>query len=267
MNRTSATDAIGAAVAGDDLARAVGLALDRVKQRPADIDARRLLIDVLVLGGDLERADRQADIVQKTAPDMALGMSLLRGRLRAAQARRGWFEDGAVPAFPGGPTERDELALKLGIAMRRDDDAETAAALAALAARSVSQGLLVDGEPASAFRDADDRVPHAFEVLCSDGSYMWVDFDRIDAIAFEPAATLRDLVWRRAKLSLDDGSQTELVVCATYHGAGETDAQKLGRSTDWIEGPGGVFVGRGQKSYMRGDDVIDALEINTLRRR
>lgn len=264
--QSSVTEEIGAAVAEGDIAQAVEKALDHVKKRPTDTDARRLLIDVLVLDGDFARADKQAEIVQNTSSDLALGMTLLRGRLRAADARRNWFADGAVPAFPGGPTERDELALKLGIAMRQDDLADAEAALALLAEKSVTDQLMINEKPVSAFRDADDRLPHAFEVLCSDGSYMWVDFARIDEIAFEPVTTLRDLVWRRAKLSLDDGSQTDVVVCATYLGADETDAHKLGQATDWAEAKGGAVTGLGQKTYLNDDDLITALELQTFGR-
>ena len=105
--------------------------------------------------------------------------------------------------------------MRLGVAMREAGGA-VAKELEALTRISETATLTVNGEKVSGFRDADDRVPHAFEVLCSDGSYMWVDFDLIDRVDFSPAGAVRDLIWRPAKLTLASGSQTDVVICATY---------------------------------------------------
>jgi type VI secretion system protein ImpE len=244
---------------------AVDAALAQVKAAPKDEDARRLLIDLLIVDGDFERADRQADILANTAGNLTLGMVLLRGRLRAARAREAWFTLGAVPAFPEGPTIRDQKAMQLGIALR-EGGGDIAKALGEMTAISETRSLAVNGAPAPGFRDADDRVPHAFEVLCSDGSYMWVDFDLIERVEFSRAGAVRDLVWRPAKLALTNGSQTDVVICATYFAAPQDDSQKLARSTDWAELPGGVVAGQGQKTFLAGDDAICALDIVSVAR-
>jgi type VI secretion system protein ImpE len=244
---------------------AVDAALAQVKAAPKDEDARRLLIDLLIVDGDFERADRQADILANTAGALTLGMVLLRGRLRAAKAREAWFTLGAVPAFPEGPTARDQQAMQLGVALR-GGGADIAKALQDMTRISESQSLVINGAPAAGFRDADDRVPHAFEVLCSDGSYMWVDFDLVERVDFSPAGAVRDLIWRPAKLTLTNGSQTDVVICATYFSAAQDDSEKLARSTGWIEMPGGVVAGQGQKTFLAGDDAVCALDIASVAR-
>ena len=248
------------AVRSGDLDAARAAALSAVKAAPTNHDARRRFIDVLIVAGDLEAADRQAAILAKLSPDLAVGLALLRGRLRAARARVEWFMNGAVPAFPGGPTERDALAMELAVALR--DDPAAAPALVERLDAAAETSLSVDGT-VRPFRDADGRVPHALEVLCSDGSYMWVDCARVGEVRFEPPATLRDLAWRRASLTLDDGSQTDVVLPATYHAPEPTDAHRLARETEWRE-THGVVCGVGQKAFLAGDDAVYALELQTL---
>lgn len=248
-----------------DVRAAVGAALAQVKSAPKDEDARRLLIDLLIIDGDFERADRQADILANTAGALTLGMVLLRGRLRAAKAREAWFTQGAAPAFPEGPTERDQQAMRLGVAMRAGGG-DVALELDSLTRISETAALVINGSPVSGFRDADDRVPHAFEVLCSDGSYMWVDFDLAERVDFSHASAVRDLVWRPAKLTLTSGSQTDVVICATYFAPGQDDSQKLARATLWNDLPGGVMAGQGQKTFLAGDDAMLALDIQSVAR-
>ena len=259
----SATHDPRSAIEAGDLEAALAGALAAVKAAPGDQGARLLLIDTLIVSGEFERADRQADILGNLAPDMALGLSLLRGRLRACEARRAWFEEAAVPAFPDGPTERDEAAMRLGVAMRAGDG--IAEALEALTAISETDGVSVDGQAPAAFRDADDRVPHALELLGGNGSYVWVDWARIASLTFEPPRAVRDLAWRPARLETADGAVSDVVVCATYHAPNASDAERLGRETGWDE-RNGVVCGRGQKTFLAGEEIALALEMSSLRR-
>lgn len=260
---TYATD-IAAQLDQADVDGAVAAALAQVKAEPSNVDARRLLIDLLIVAGDFERADKQADILSKTSVDLTLAMSLLRGRLRAANARAAWFSEGAAPAFPEGPTTRDQAAIELAIAVREGDAVATRAALDGLTNLSDSSQMTVNGKPVESFRDADDRVPHALEVLCTNGSYMWVDFELIEAITFGEAKTVRDLIWRPSKLTLRDGSESEVVVCGTYHATDQSGGHRLARHTDWLELDGGIVAGVGQKAYLAGDDALYALDLKSL---
>jgi type VI secretion system protein ImpE len=247
-----------------DIDGAVAIALEQVKAAPKDEDARRLFIDLLIVQGDFERADKQADILSNTAGALTLGLSLLRGRLRAAKARELWFTEGAVPAFPDGPTERDTLAMQLGVSMRGGNAAEIKRDLDLLASASQTNAMTVNEMNGVELRDADDRVPHAIEVLCSNGSYMWVDFDRIERLEFAPVKSIRDLAWRPANLILKGASETDVVICNTYFATKQTAGERLSRTTDWDEMAGGVITGRGQKTYLAGEDALYALELNLL---
>jgi type VI secretion system protein ImpE len=247
-----------------DIDGAVATALEQVKAAPKDEDARRLFIDLLIVQGDFERADKQADILSNTAGALTLGLSLLRGRLRAARARELWFVEGAVPAFPDGPTERDALAMQLSISMRGGNAGEIKRDLDLLAAASQTGAMTVNNATGVELRDADDRIPHAVEVLCSNGSYMWVDFNRVEKLDFAPVKSVRDLAWRPANLVLAGGSETDVVICNTYFASKQTAEERLSRTTDWDETEGGVITGRGQKTYLAGEDAVYALDLHLL---
>ena len=257
---TAATTTTPEALDRGDLDGALAAALAGVKAAPGDRAARGLLIDLLIVAGDHERADRQADILSNLAPDLAVGLSLLRGHLRAAEARRAWFEEGAVPSFPDGPTERDELAMRLGVALRAGEDVE--AALAALSGASETP-VALDGASPVPFRDADDRVPHAVEVLGGNGAYVWVDLARIERIELAPPRVVRDLAWRPARMRLRDGAESDVVLAMLYHAAGATAAERLGRETNWDES-GPVPFGRGQKAFLAGDEAVYAADLRSM---
>ena len=257
---TATTATASEALERGDLDAAVAAALSGVRAAPDDRDARALLIDLLIVAGEHERADRQADILSNLAPDLAVGLSLLRGYLRAAEARRAWFEEGAVPAFPDGPSERDELALRLGVALRDSGDASEA--LNALAERSETTVTVNGGRPVP-FRDADDRVPHAVEVLGGNGSYVWVDLGRIERVEFAPPRVVRDLAWRPARMRLRDGAESDVVLAMTYHAANPTPAERLARETNWDE-ERAIPLGRGQKAFLAGDEAVYAADLRRL---
>ncbi len=250
-----------------DIDGAVAIALEQVKAAPKDEDARRLFIDLLIVQGDFERADKQADILSNTAGALTLGLSLLRGRLRAAKARELWFLEGAIPAFPDGPTVRDTRAMQLAISMRGGNPEEIKRDLGTLSAVSETKSMTVNDQSRVEFRDADDRIPHAVEVLCSNGSYMWVDFDRIEKLELAPIRAVRDLAWRPANLVLAGGSETDVVICNTYFAAAQSAEERLSRATNWEDGIGGAVIGRGQKAYLAGDDALYALDLHLLAKR
>ncbi len=246
------------------LGEAVICSLAYIKRKPMDFEARRLLIDLLIVDGDYERADKQADILSNTVEDFALGMGLLRGRLQAASARKNWFLKGEVPAFPQGPTRRDKQAMRLWTDFLTKDEKAVEESLEKLSRISETHNLFVNRKKAATFRDADDRISHALEILCTDGNYMWVDFDLVSKIEFYPINSVRDLVWRGAKLTLKGGSQSDVVVCTTYFADDTTNSAKLARETDWMTLMAGMVTGIGQKIFVNDDDVIEALALKTL---
>lgn len=235
-------------------------ALDEVKAHlkanPSDQQARHLYIDLLVLAGDYERADNQCSLAVTFAPDATMGFALLRNELRAMAARDAWFESGALPGFPQGPSDLDKLAVRLGIAHRGSDGDDARAALEELEDLRGERPLIWNGRPVSDFRDLDDRTPHALEVIMTGGTYLWVDFAKIAALSVEPIGRPRDLAFRRAELSLIDGAVAPVLLPAIYSGTGADAKLRLGRETDWVGQATGITTGQGQRCFLAGDEMV-----------
>ena len=241
-------------------------AIDQVKAHlkvtPGDKDTRHLFIDLLILAGDYARADAQCNLAATFAPDDTMGFALLRNQLRAMAARSAWFDKAAAPDFPNGPTALDQAALMVAIA-HRGGSSETAEELQSLEEIRGERPMSWNGRPVSDFRDLDDRIPHALEVIMTGGAYLWIDFSRIATVRLEPISRPRDLAFRTAELELADGASAPVLLPAIYHGT--TGAKLLlGRETEWIDEPTGITTGRGQKCFLAGDDLVSFHNLETL---
>lgn len=255
-------------LAADDLTGALAVATAAVKARPDDVPARLVLADLLVLSGDLERADRQLDLAGTFAPDAAAGLGVQRGHLRAMASRADWFERGGSPAFPLGPSEADRAAVTLGLALR-DGDADAAdAALARLDEVRGERPCTVDGIPVADLRDVDDRTAHALEVATAGGAYLWVDLAHVATLELAPRRRPRDLAWREARLTLRDGSVADVLVALLYHPPAQAemdDALRLGRRTLWHPmAPAAAVAGLGARCLLAGDDLIVLGEVGRI---
>src|SRR5262245_18737237 len=119
---TTASDAFKAGKLGD----AVTAALEQVRAAPADRGKRTFLAELFCFAGDLERADKQLDVlVQPDAADV-MAVTLFRQLLRGETARREVFAHGRVPEFLTQPSECVRLHLEAAIRLRENDPAEAA---------------------------------------------------------------------------------------------------------------------------------------------
>src|ERR1700754_3223358 len=100
------------------LSEAVTAALAEVKARPGDTARRLFLAELLCFAGELERADRQLDVVADQDPGAAPGLALFRQLIRAAQARAEHFAQGRVPEFLDPPAPHLQRLLAAGVAHR-----------------------------------------------------------------------------------------------------------------------------------------------------
>jgi type VI secretion system protein ImpE len=255
--------AVARALEACDLTAAREAASADVKARPRSADARMLLAELCVLSGDLDRAETHARLAATAEPRRATALSVFRQHLRGLHARAAWWEKGAVPDLPGGPTELDGHALALNVALREGDGAAAGAALRALEEVRGARPGLWNGVPTDDLRDLDDRLPHALEAVTSGGRYLWLGLDRIAGVTFVPPARPLDLALRRARVTLHVGSEADVLVCAVAPGAA-TDAERLARTTEFEERPGGIVATRGQKALLVGEEMRGLLEAETM---
>jgi type VI secretion system protein ImpE len=253
------------AIAADDLSAAIATAAAAVKSRPTDAALRMLLAELSVLDGDLNRAEAQARLAATHAPDLIAGLSVFRQHLRGLDARRAWWMDGAVPGFPTGPSELDRLALEVNVAFGNGDGAAARAALDRLEDARGTVPVIWDGAHEEDWRDLDDRLPHALEVVTAGGNYLWIGLDRVASIRAAPPVRPLDLALRPVRLALRDGSEADLLLCAVAPGPA-TGAEALGRVTEFDALPGGLTATRGQKAMLVGEGMRGALEFALVER-
>jgi type VI secretion system protein ImpE len=248
------------------LDEAVAAAQAALRKAPTDLNARVLLGELLAFTGNLERADVLLDAASAIDPTTAIVVAEFRQLIRADMARRQLFRDGRVPEFLSDPTETQRLQLAALVTLRAGDLAEAARqAEAAEAVRPLTPGY--HGEVAfDDLRDADDLLAGSFEVLTTTGKYFWIPTERVATLEFHAPKRPRDLLWRRASMSVTDGPDGEVYLPAIY-AADEpmTDALRLGRETDWRQAEAGSVRGVGQRVFMVGDDAVAMMELGNIR--
>jgi type VI secretion system protein ImpE len=181
-------------------------------------------------------------------------------------ALRQLFRDGRVPEFLADPTETQRLQLAALVAWRAGDMAEAARqAGAAEAARPHVAGRH-DEMAFDDFRDADDLLAGSFEVLTTTGKYFWIPSERVATLEFHPPKRPRDLLWRRASMSVTDGPDGEVYLPVVYASDEPlSDTLRLGRETDWREGEGAPVRGVGQRLFIVGEDAVAIMDLRQLK--
>jgi type VI secretion system protein ImpE len=267
----TAPDTPGALFAAGKLAEAIEAANAQVRRSPAEIGGRVLLAELLLLGGNIDRADTILDAAAQIDASVLPGVAEFRQLLRAEQARRQLRRDGRVPEFLGEPTPALQACLA-AIVARRTGDAAEAARRAAEAEELRPRAAGVAGGPGGEtafddFRDVDDFSAGYFEVLTTTGKYFWIPTERIASVEFHKPQRARDLAWRRASMSVTAGPDGEVYVPAIYDAVdAEVDDQlRLGRGTDWRGPEGGPVLGVGQRLFLVGEEDRGIMELTTLR--
>jgi len=245
---------------------AIAAAQAAVRKAPTDLGARVLLGELLAFSGNLERADVILDAASTIDPSTAMVVAEFRQLIRADMARRQLFRDGRVPEFLADPTDVQKLQLAALVALRAGDLVEAnREAEAAEAARPRTPGQ----HEKAAFddlRDVDDLLAGSFEVLTTTGKYYWIPTERIVSVEFHAPKRPRDLLWRRASMSVDQGPDGDVYIPVVYAADDPmTDALRLGRETDWRQAEGGPVRGVGQRVFLLGDEDVAIMDLKTLR--
>jgi type VI secretion system protein ImpE len=189
-----------------------------------------------------------------------------RQLIRAETARRQLFLEGRVPEFLSGPTAAQRLQLAALVALR-SADATDAARQTEMAEATRPRVPGHHGETAfDDFRDADDLLAGSFEILTATGKYFWIPTERVVSAEFHPPMRARDLIWRRVSMAVADGPEGDVYMPAIYHAEDPvTDAQRLGRETDWRGADSAPVRGVGQRLFLAGDDGVDIMALTSLR--
>jgi type VI secretion system protein ImpE len=256
------TEAYKAGKLGD----AIAAALEQVRGAPTDRGKRLFLAELCCFSGDLERADKQLDVLfTPDAPDV-VQLTLFRQLVRGELARREVFGQGRVPEFLAQPSDALKMRLEALIHLRAGKTAEAAAALAKAEEQRPAVTGTCDGTTFDDFRDLDDLTAAVLEVITANGNYYWVPLESVELLEFHKPERARDLYWRPAHLIVKDGPDGVVYVPALYFGShtAADEAVKLGRGTTWQGGDTEPYRGQGLREFLIGDGSKSILEIEKI---
>lgn len=258
-------DNIKSLLDGDQLDEAISVMNGLVRAKPNDIDCRANLVELLCYAGNLERADRLLDAISELDPTAAVGVALFRQLVRAEQARSQFYSEGRLPEFVSKPDAVCELELRAAVLMREGDGKGAAALIEERdSLRRLASGT-ADGQAFDDFRDLDDINASHFEVLTSTGKYFWVPISSVAELELRPPERRRDLIWRRAGLSVSAGPDGEIFIPAIYSAKDSSAAHRLGHVTDYADGEESPVRGLGLRSFLVGEDSRTIMELKSVR--
>ncbi len=247
------------------LHEAIEAQTQEVKSHPADHGKRLFLFELLAFAGDLDRAQRQIDVVRYEEVELEAATQAYRQLLDAERARRHLFQDGTPPQSLAAPPEHVGLRLQALDQLRQNRADEAAELLARPAAASHEIKGTLNGKPFDVLRDADDLFGSVLEVM-SRGAYFWVPLEQVESLTLNAPRYPRDLLWMPAHLSVRGGPEGDVFLPALYPGSHEhaDETIKLGRSTEWKTVADGLVRGQGARMFLAGEDAAALLEWREL---
>lgn len=242
-----------------DLDGARATLIEAVRANPSDAKHRLAFADLLIVLGDFERADTHLNAAQNLDVSYGMAVALTRQLIRAAIWRGETFDKGRPPELVTARTAEVDVALAALLAERDGSDAAVDDSDILMALTGT-----VDERAFTGWRDADDRTAGVLELLTSTGNYVWVPLEHVRAIRLDPVERLRDIVWRPAEVDIADGPTGVVYLPVIYHAAAaeQTAQHRLGRATDWIEGP--RVRGLGLRTWLIGDEDLAPSDFTQL---
>ncbi len=213
---------------------AVKLLSSELRNDPTDVRRRTFLFELLCFLGELDRAEKQLDILSDLSKEAGMGTLLYRSALQAERLRREMFEKKTFPQTAAEPIQK----------------------------------AILNGTEFGSIEDADARIGPRLEVYAA-GSYLWLPLAHIASIRMEAPHRVRDLLWIPAILktgpkcgALDLGEV--LIPALTPSAFRHADnSVRLGRQTVWEE-TDGIVAPAGQKLLLVDGEEFPILEVRTL---
>ncbi|MCK8096007.1 type VI secretion system accessory protein TagJ [Pseudoalteromonas sp. 1CM17D] len=243
------------------LTEALSLCAAELQDEPLNFDIRSSYAELLCINGELEKADKQLDFMVQKNPEFAVGAVNLRHLIRAQQSRIDFYKGKGIPKLFHDADEIDTLFLKMHVALLDGDIDEAAELSAQMETLRVSS--LNDAE--SVARDLDDTLNPYLEVLGTNGEFYLANFDEIESIKVEPVSSVLESIWLRVEITIKEGPSGTAHLPLVYANA-ESDLEKLGQVSDWVELKDEFIIGKGMKMLFVNDEAITIpnLKINAV---
>lgn len=238
--------------------------IQQIKQAPKDATIRSQFIELLCILGEFERADEQLMQSIKLFPEYLSGASQIRHLVKAAQARKDFFQGAATAQFIEGDEGLAETLVQFILA-EKDNDAQALRLVCERAEQS--RRVLrfeINGVCYDDVRDLDDRLGGFIELFSSAGNYFLVPISHINYLELKPATSMLETIWRPCEFDIEGLGEGEAHFPITYVDS-ESGQQKLGRETDWKNALGTEHcIGQGQKMWLTGEHALALSQLDRI---
>ena len=208
-----------------------------LRDNPTDAQRRVFLFELLCFAGEYDRADKHLNLLADQSPQAQMGAVLYMSSLHGERLRQKLFEEKDYPTVPV-----DE---------------------------SKARGGTCNGTPFESIEDSDPRIGARLELLAA-GAYLWIPFEHIEMIDFQPPKRVRDLLWRPALVrtgpAFKDKELGEVMVpvLSPFSWKSKDENVKLGRATVWEAGADEESLPYGQKTFLVDGEDIPILELQHI---
>ncbi|WP_380184668.1 type VI secretion system accessory protein TagJ [Kalamiella sp. sgz302252] len=253
-------------MSGATLAETLARVESDIKSRPADADLRAAFVQLLCLAGHWPRAKTQLKSWLALKPQAQPTVTLLEQCITAEIQRAAVFEGQAMPRMPGEAFAWAEDLLK---ALRKEhaEEADELRAAAFEAASASPASITLQNEQVQTAEwliDGDGRLGPICELIVN-GHYTWLPFAAISEIRFQAPASVTDLVWRHAAVTLIDGSEQVCQLPVRYPFADTAaDNLRLAAVTEWTPLDDQQFIGHGQKTWLSEEGDFPLLSLTHI---
>ena len=248
-----------------ELTAAIDQIISEVKARPTDTSARIFLFELLCFAGELDRAEKQLNVIATQSTSAELGVLAYRNCLKAERERRQLWKDGTPPHFLSEPPPYVDLQLDAIKKTIAGDFAAARELLDQAEAQRPDSLCLCDGEEIYDWRDLDDFTASVLEVIVKD-EFVWLPIEQIRTLTIAAPETLRDLLFVPVQVETVDGTLGQFFAFTLYAGSGVSPDNliRLGRKTEWNPLSEDLAHGTGLKIWMLGDDDKTIFEVKKI---
>lgn len=206
-----------------------------LRDDPTDVSSRTFLFELLCFAGELDRAERQLDVLAGESSDADVGAWMYRSALHAERTRLEMFDTETFPSSESPPPPSGTL----------------------------------NGNRFERIEDVDARIGARLEIFAA-GQYTWIPLVHLASVSMDPPKRLRDLFWAPARVvggaGLKDFELGEVLLPAvaaqsSSHADGEV---RLGRSTDIAERDDGTLIPFGPKVLVVDGEPVPLLDVREL---
>lgn len=210
-----------------------------LRDNPSDQRGRTFLFELLCFSGDLDRAEKQLNILEQEGnKDSVLATLLYKTALAGERTRESMFENRTFP-------------------------------IQAVNGKTLDVRGKLNGKEFNMLSDADPRIGPKLELFAA-GDYLWISFQDIASIHIEPPKRLRDLFWIPAKVGTGPSFRSRelgeilLPALSPLSWQHSDDEVKLGRVSEWCEDEKGEIAPFGQKNLLVDGEEFPLLEVREL---